>query len=106
MTAGSALDERPRQLLIVEERATIERVAEMGIEGVGVTEGGVEASLHHAGAAGAADGALRDDRDRERRIRCRRGERAQEACATAPDDRDVRLDDGAGAQRQHAGSTA
>src|SRR5229473_1775202 len=44
-------DERPDELLVVDEAAARERVEQVRLEGVGLGEDRVVAALHHAGAA-------------------------------------------------------
>lgn len=44
------VDERPRELLVVQVLAALERVAEMRLGGVALAEHRVEAALHHARA--------------------------------------------------------
>src|SRR3989454_7403065 len=89
--AGRLGDERPDELLVVDEAAARERVHEVRLERVGLGEDRVVAALHHARAAGAPEEALDDDRDAELRRRVRGVERGTEARAARAEDQDVGL---------------
>ena len=54
-------DQRPHQLLVVDEAAALQRVGQVGVERVGRGEDRVVAALDHARAAGAAEQPLHDD---------------------------------------------
>src|SRR2546425_2044095 len=84
-------DERPDELLVVDEAAARERVEQVRLEGVGLGEDRVVAALHHAGAAGAPEEPLDDDRDAELRRGVGGVERGAEARAARAEDEDVGL---------------
>src|SRR3989442_5101779 len=84
-------DERPDELLVVDEAAARERVEQVRLEGVGLGEDRVVAALHHAGAAGAPEEPLDDDRDAELRRRVGGVERGAKARAARAEDQDVGL---------------
>src|SRR5205823_11566228 len=56
-------DQRPGELLIVDETAPANRVLEMRLERIGRVEHGVIAALHHPRAATLAEQPFRDDCD-------------------------------------------
>src|SRR6266568_3974032 len=82
-------DERPDELLVVDEAAARERVEQVRLEGVGLGEDRVVAALHHAGAAGAPEEPLDDDRDAELRRRVGGVEGRAKARAARAEDQDV-----------------
>ena len=86
---GGVRNQRPGQILVVQEPAAVQRVAEVEIEGVTRIAHGVEAALYHAGAAGAAYGALADDDDVQVGTRRAGVQRAHETSSTRPHDGDV-----------------
>ena len=90
--ARRVVDERPGELLVVEELAALERVLEMQIDRVARIEHGVVAALDHPRAAGPADRALADDGD----LQLGRGrggvQDAHQPGAAAADHRDVGRD--------------
>ncbi len=90
--AGSVLNERPRQLLIVDVPAALERVGVVQIERVARVEHGIVAALHHDGATGPADDPLAHERDAQAGVPVESVEHAHKPGAAAADHRDVCLD--------------
>ena len=92
-------DERPREVLVGQPLAALDRVHEVALDGVAGRERHVVAALHHARAAALAEQALHRDGDRRARapalVRMQRGEQARPARA---EDEDV------GVEALHAGT--
>src|SRR6185437_3431168 len=90
--------ERPRQVLVGEPLAALDRVHEVALDRIAFGERHVVAALDHAGAAALAEQALDGDGDRELGRGLLRVQRREEAGTARPQDEDV----GALAAQRHA----
>src|SRR5439155_1284069 len=90
--AGRFGDQRPHQLLIVDEAAALERVEQMRLERIGRSEHGVVAALDHPRAAGAAEQALDDDPDAQAWRRVGGVQRSAEAGAAGAKDQEIEVE--------------
>src|SRR5439155_1838793 len=85
-------DQRPHQLLIVDEAAALERVEQVRLERIGRSEHGVVASLDHPRAAGAAEQALDDDPDAQAWRRVGGVQGSAEAGAAGAQDQEIEVE--------------
>ncbi len=90
---GRLRHQRPHELLVVDEAAASQRVAQMRLERVGLGQHGVVAALHHSSAARAAEESLHDNRDRQRRIGVGGVQRGAKTGAARAEDEDVGVED-------------
>ena len=89
MRIGAVADQQPRQLLLVEPAAAVDRVHEMPLDGILRRQRDVVAALHHAGAAAFAEQALHRDGDVELGPRLLGVQRREQAGAAGAEDQDV-----------------
>ena len=83
----------PRQVLVVEVAAALDRVHEMPLERIGRSQRHVVAALHHAGAAALAEQALHGDGDIELRPRLLGVQRREQAGAAGAENENVGVED-------------
>src|SRR5437867_4195460 len=91
VTRAASAMKRPVRMSRTSAPAARRRVEQVRLEGVGLGEDRVVAALHHAGAAGAPEEPLDDDRDAELRRRVGGVKRGAEARAARAEDQDVGL---------------
>ena len=84
-----ARDERPREVLVRQPLAALDRVHEMPLDRVACGQRDVVAALHHPRAAALAEQALDGDRHVQRGIRRVRVQRGEEPGAAGAEDQDV-----------------
>ena len=90
MRSTAPRHQQPRELLVVEPVAALDRVHEMALDRVARRERDVVAALHHARAAAFAEQALHRDGDVESRDwRCLRVQRREQPRAAGAEDQDV-----------------
>ena len=94
-------DQRPREVLVRQPLAALDRVHEVALDRIARRERDVVPALDHPRAAGFTEQALDGDRHVERGIRGMRVQRGEESCAAGTEDQEV------GAQAaHHAGRSA
>ena len=84
--------QQPREILVVEPAAALDRVHEMALDRIARRQRDVVAALHHAGAAAFAEQALHGDGDVEIGIGFFGVQRREQAGAAGAEDKNVGVD--------------
>ena len=84
-----AADERPREILVRQPLAALDRVHEVALDRIARRERDVVAALDHPRAAALAEQSLDGDRDVERRVDVVRVQRGEQSRAAGAEDQDV-----------------